>query len=118
MEQDLADWRAGRELALAQQRKHFYEREAGLEPLDPDDYLQIHPDAMADLAVFTDRLYPPHTLTGHENPSEIVKEAIAKTKEAITFYNGLKDFARNQEGRAVLDQIIEEEQRFIKEWSS
>jgi hypothetical protein len=111
--QDLADWRAGRELALAQQRKQFYEKKAKLEPVDSGDYLQSHPDTMADLTVFADKLYPRHTLTGHESPSEIVKEAVAKTEDAITFYRGLKNFARNQEGRAVLDHIIEEEQRFI-----
>lgn len=111
--QDLADWRDGRELTLAQQRKQFYEQEAKLKPNDVCDYFQIHPDVMADLTVFANKLYPPHIPTGHENPSEIVKDAIAKTEEAIAFYRGLKDFTRNQEARAVLDQIIEEEKRYI-----
>lgn len=111
--QDLADWRAGRELTLAQRRKLFYEQEARLKPIDASDYFQIHPDVMADLTVFANKLYPPHMPTGHENPSEIVKDAIAKTEEAITFYRGLKDFTQNQEARAVLDQIIEEEKRYI-----
>jgi rubrerythrin len=111
--QDLADWRAGRELVLAQRRKRLYEQEAKLGPSDAGDYFQGHPDVMADLTVFADKLYPRHTLTGRESPSEIVKEAVAKTEDAITFYRGLKDFARNQEARAILDQVIAEEQRHM-----
>jgi len=111
---DLADWRAGRELALAQRRKKFYSQETKFRPIDSGDYLQIHADVMADLAVFADKLYPAHTLTGRESPSEIAKEAIAKTKDAIAFYCGLKNFARNQEARAALDQIIAEEQGYMR----
>jgi rubrerythrin len=112
--QDLSDWRAGRELALAQRRKRLYEREAELGPNDTGDYFQSHPDIMADLTVFADKLYPRHTLTGRESRSEIVKEAVAKTEDAIAFYRGLKAFARNQEARAVLDQVIAEEQRYMR----
>ena len=81
---DLADWRANRELKLAQRRKQFYEQEAKLKPIVAGDYFHIHPDVMADLAVFANKLYPPHTPTRHASPSEIIKDAIAKTEEAIS----------------------------------
>lgn len=110
----LAGWRAGRKAALQQRRKQFYDKEARIQPIDIGDYFQTHPDVMADLTVFADKLYPPRTPTRHTSPSEIIKDAIAKTEEAITFYRGLKDFARNQQARVVLDQIIAEEQRYVR----
>ena len=111
--EDLADWRAGRELTLAQRRKQFGKQKAGFMPNDGYDYFRIHPDVIADLSVFADKCYPPHTLTGHESLSEIVKDAVTRTREAVIFYRGLKDFARNQETRALINQFIEEEIRYI-----
>lgn len=111
--EDLADWRAGRELTLAQQKKQFYDQKAGLMLKDDSDYFRTHPDVIADLSVFADKCYPPHTLTGHESLSEIVKDAVTRTREAVIFYSGLKDFARNQETRALINQFIEEEIRYI-----
>lgn len=110
---DLADWRAGRELTLARQRKQLHEQKAGFAPNNADDYLRNHPDVLADLSVFADRFYPPHALTGHESMSEIVKDAVNRTREAVIFYRGLKDFARNQETRALINQLIEEEIQYI-----
>lgn len=111
--EDLADWRAGRELTLAQQRKQFGQQKAGLMPEDVCDYFRTHPDVIADLSVFADKFYPPHALTGHESLSEIVKDAVTRTREAVIFYRGLKDFARNQETRVLINQFIEEEIRYI-----
>ncbi|MGB2863680.1 MAG: hypothetical protein WBC05_10185 [Sedimentisphaerales bacterium] len=111
--EDLADWRAGRELTLMKQRKQFHEQKAGFMPNNASDYFRTHPDVIADLSVFADKFYPPHTLTGHESLSEIVKDAVTRTREAVIFYRGLKDFARNQETRALINQFIEEEIRYI-----
>ncbi|MHC4440935.1 MAG: ferritin family protein [Planctomycetota bacterium] len=68
---------------------------------------------LADLSVFADKFYPHHALTGQESLSEIAKDAVARTREAVIFYRGLKDFARNQETRALINQFIEEEIRYI-----
>jgi len=111
--EDLADWRAGREITLAQQKKQFFDQKAGFMPNDSGDYFRTHPDVIADLSVFADKFYPLHTLTGHESLTEIVKDAITRTREAVIFYRGLKDFARNQETRALVNQFIEEEIRYI-----
>jgi rubrerythrin len=111
--EDLANWRAGRELTLARQRKQLHEQKAGFMPNDDCNYFRTNPDVIADLSIFADKFYPPHTLTGHESMSEIVKDAVNKTREAVIFYRGLKDFARNQETRALINQFIEEEIRYI-----
>ena len=111
--EDLANFRAGREIMLARQRKQFHEQKAGFLPGDTYDYFRNHPDVIADLSIFADKFYPHHALTGHESLSEIVKDAVNRTREAVIFYRGLKDFARNQETRALINQFIEEEIRYI-----
>ena len=110
----LADWRSGRQAALRKLKEQFYEQHAKTEQSDSDDYFQIHPDVMADLAVFSNKLYPRHSPTGKENPSRIIEDAIERTDEAIAFYRGLKDFARNREARAALDKIIAEERAYMR----
>ena len=111
--EEMADWRAGREITLAQQKKLFGKQKAGLMLQDDSDYFRSHPDVLADLSVFADKFYPHHFLTGHESLSQIVKDAVARTREAVIFYRGLKDFARNQETRALINQFIEEEICYI-----
>jgi rubrerythrin len=112
--QALADWRTARERSLAQQRKQFDEQQTKLESTDLGDYLRAHPAATADLAVFADTLYRPHTPTGSDSFSAILNDAIARTQQAIGFYRGLKDFARDQQARTALDRIIGEERRYIR----
>ena len=111
--EDLADWRASRELTFAQQGKKFGKQKAGFMPNNAGDYFRTHPDVIADLSVFADKFYTVHTLTGHVSLSEIIKDAVTRTREAVIFYSGLKDFARNQETRALINQFIEEEIRYI-----
>jgi rubrerythrin len=111
--EELADFRARRELTLARQRKLINGQKTEFVPNNADDYIRTHPDVLADLSVFADKFYPHHALTGHESLSEIVKDAVARTREAVIFYRGLKDFARNQETRALINQFIEEEISYI-----
>ena len=110
----LADWRSGRQAALGKLKDQFYEEYAKTEQTNFDDYFQTHPEAMADLAVFSSKLYPSHVPAGNESPSRIIKDAIERTDEAITFYRGLKEFARNRETRSALDKIIAEEQCYMR----
>jgi len=110
----LADWRSGRQAALRKRKDEFYEKHAKAKPVYPDDYFQTHPDVMADLAVFSSKLYPSHSPTEKESPSRIIQNAIERTDEAITFYQGLKDFARGREARAALDKIIAEERAYMR----
>jgi rubrerythrin len=69
---------------------------------------------MAGLAVFATK---PGSLKGpldHENRKEIFKDAIRRSKEAIFFYRGLKDFARDPASEDTIDKIIKEENRHIR----
>ena len=41
-------------------------------------------------------------------------DAIRRSKEAIFFYRGLKDFARDPASKDTIDKIIKEENRHIR----
>ena len=45
-------------------------------------------------------------LTGEETKGQIFKDAIRRAKEAIIFYTGLKDFARDPASEDTIDKII------------
>ena len=109
-----ADWKTACECALARQRKQFREQQTEIEPTDLGDYLQTHPAARADLAVFADTLYRPHAPNGGDSFSAILDDAIARTQQAISFYRDLKDLDRGQRARAVLDRIIGQERRYMR----
>ena len=110
----LATWKARHERILAQRRKRFSEQTGEFGTFDPDNYVLSNPDVMAGLAVFATT---PGSLKGppdHENKIEIFRDAIRRSKEAIFFYRGLKDFARDPASKDTIDKIIKEENRHIR----
>jgi rubrerythrin len=70
---------------------------------------------MAGLAAFTIKPGSSGRLTGGENKEQIVKDAIRRAKEAVIFYRGLKDFARDPACEDTIDKIIKEENRHIRQ---
>ena len=109
----LATWKAKHENVLAQRRKRFSEKTGEFGTFDPDNYVLSNPQVMAGLAVFTSK---PGSLKQptKENPTDLFKDAIRRAKEAIFFYNGLKDFARDPASKETIDKIIKEENRHIR----
>jgi len=110
----LANWRARHEKILAQRRKRFSEKTGEFGTFDPDNYVLSNPRVMAGLAVFAHKPSSSGRLTGSETREQIYKDAIRRTKEAIVFYNGLKDFARDPASEDTIDKIIKEETRHIR----
>ncbi len=110
----LANWRARHEKILAQRRKRFSEKTGEFGTFDPDNYVLSNPRVMAGLAVFSHKPDSSGRLTGNESREQIVKDAIRRAKEAIVFYNGLKDFARDPASEDTIDKIIKEESRHIR----
>ena len=110
----LANWKARHEKILAQRRKRFSEQTGEFGTFDPDNYVLSNPRVMAGLAVFATE---PGTLKGPlkiEDRPQIFKDAIRRAKEAIVFYDGLKDFTRDIASRETIDAIIKEEKRHIR----
>ncbi len=110
----LAAWKARHEKILAQRRKRFSEKTGEFGTFDPDNYVLSNPHVMAGLAVFATK---PGSLKGpvdRESRQEIFKDAIRRAKEAIVFYRGLKDFARDPASEETIETIIKEENRHIR----
>jgi rubrerythrin len=110
----LANGRARHEKILAQRRKRFSEKTGEFGTFDPDNYVLSNPHVMAGLAVFAHKPSSSGRLTGAESKEQILKDAIRRAKEAIVFYHGLKDFARDPASKDTIDKIIKEENRHIR----
>lgn len=110
----LANWKARHEKILAQRRKRFSEKTGEFGTFDPNNYVLSNPQVMAGLAVFANKPSSLKDSHGNECRELILKDAIRKAKEAIVFYNGLKDFARDPASRDTIDKIIKEENRHIR----
>lgn len=110
----LANWRARHEKILALRRKRFSEKTGEFGTFDPDNYVLSNPHVMAGLAVFAHKPDSSGILTGSETIEQISKDAIRRAKEAVIFYTGLKDFARDPASKDTIDKIIKEENRHIR----
>jgi len=110
----LANWRARHEKILAQRRKQFSEKTGEFGTFDPDNYVLSNPNVMAGLTVFYHKPDSSGRLTGAESRQQIIKDAIRRAKEAVFFYDGLKDFARDPAGKSTVDKIIKEENHHIR----
>jgi rubrerythrin len=110
----LAAWKARHEKTLAQRRKRFSEKTGEFGTFDPDNYVLSNPHVMAGLAVFATK---PGSLKGpadRESRQEVFRDAIRRAKEAIVFYHGLKNFARDPASEEIIETIIKEENRHIR----
>lgn len=110
----LANWKARHEKVLAKKRKHFSEETGQFGTFDPDNYVLSNPHVMASLAAFATKPKLGEHMTGREGKKEIFKAAIRRSKQAIVFYGGLKDFSRDPASRDTIDQIVEEEKKHIR----
>jgi rubrerythrin len=110
----LANWRAKHEKTLAERRKKYSEKTGQFGTFDPDNYVLSNPHVMASLAVFTAKPGADRTVTGREGKKEIFRDAIRRAKEAVVFYRGLKDFARDPASEDTIEQIIKEENQHIR----
>ncbi len=109
----LADWEVdhARVFAGMKERLSALRRTAGT---SRTQRTVTDPRAMAGLAVFGIRSDPSAELKGHESKTDILKRAIQKEKESITFYEGLKDFATDNAARDKIDEVIEQEMGHIE----
>lgn len=110
----MANWKAKHEKILAQRRKRFSEKTGQFGTFDPDNYVLSNPHVMAGLAVFASKPGTARGPTGRESKEEIFKDAIKRANEAIVFYYGLKDFARDMASEDTIDKIIKEENQHIR----
>ncbi|MHC4424705.1 MAG: hypothetical protein ACYSYV_01265 [Planctomycetota bacterium] len=110
----LATWKARHEKVLAQRRKRFSEKTGEFGTFDPGNYVLSNPHVMVGLAVFATKPGSLKIPPGREHRPEIFKDAIRRAREAVVFYRGLKDFARDPASEDTIDKIIKEENRHLR----
>jgi len=110
----LANWKARHEKVIVQRRKHFSEKTGQFGTFDPDNYVLSNPHVMAGLTWFGIRRDTFRSATGHESKEEILRDAIKRENEVIIFYEGLKNFARDQAAKDAIDKVIKEATRHIR----
>ncbi len=110
---DFAIWETGHEEVFANMRKQLSEQGPNQRTFKPEE-APFEPKAMAGLAVFGIRPEPSDELSGKESITDVLKMAIAKEKDSIVYYTGLKGFVPAQAGNDKIDDVIKEEFRHIR----
>lgn len=114
----LAEKKVKQQKTWIQMRKDFSEKTGEFGVFDPDNYVLSNPEVMAGLTwIGTSGTGTSgggaKRLTGHETREEILKDAIKREKAVITFYQGLKDFARDPASTETVDKIISAENHYV-----
>ncbi len=110
---EFAAWETGHEEVFADMRKQLSEQGPNQRTFKPEE-TPFEPKAMAGLAVFGIRSEPSDELSGKESITDVLKMAIAKEKDSIIYYTGLKGFVPAQAGKDKIDDVIKEEFRHIR----
>ena len=109
---ELAAWEIKHEQMFKDMGKEFANLNNKTSTIEPDKKLQ-DPKLMACLSVFGTFSDPLHKLKGIENIADVLKTAITKEQDSITFYEGLKDFVLTSDDKNIVDDIIKEEMHHI-----
>jgi len=110
---ELANWEITHEQVFKDMGEHYASQHKKTEPTEPDKK-QLDPKLMACLAVFGTLSDPLRKLKSIKIITDILKTAITKEQESITFYEGLKDFVPSIDDKNKVDDIIKEEKHHIK----
>jgi len=73
-----------------------------------------NPQVMAGLTCFGTDANSKCRPTGYESKSQIIRDAIRRSEGVVIFYHGLKAFAGDPAGQGMIDNMIEEENRYIR----
>jgi rubrerythrin len=111
---NLASWRAKHQQAWARIRQEYTEKTGEFGTFDPDSYVMSNPQVMAGLSCFGTEANSHGQPTGHETWAQIVRDAIRRSEGVVIFYRGLKEFACGPTCRAMIDNMIAEEDRYIR----
>ena len=107
-----AEWKAKQQKAWAQMRREFSEQTGEFGTYDPDNFVQSNPQVMAGLTWMGAGQKSRH-LTGKESKRDVLKDCINRENAVITFYQGLKDFARDQATYDTVDKLVAQENKYI-----
>ncbi len=112
---DLASWRVKHERAWIRLRQEYSDKTGEFGTFDPDNYVRSNPQVMAGLPWFGPGCGSPHGPTGCETATQIVRDALRRAEAAWIFYHGLKEFACDPGAQRMIDAMIAEEDRHIRQ---
>jgi len=112
---DLTSWRIKHEQVWIRLRSEYSERTGEFGTFDPDNYVRSNPQVMAGLPWFGVGSSLQDRPTGCESGVQIIRDAIRRVEGVRTFYHGLKEFARDPASRDMIDAMIGEEDRHIRQ---
>jgi rubrerythrin len=110
---DLADWETKHEQVFQDMGKQLVKLKKKTGTIEPEKK-EFDSKLMACLGVFGTVSEPLHQLKSLEKITDVLKTAIEKEKDSITFYEGLKDFVTTSDDKNKVDDIIQEEMHHIK----
>jgi rubrerythrin len=110
---ELADWETRHEQIFRDMGKQLIQLNKKTRTLELGKK-EFDPKLMACLTVFGTVSDPPHKLKSIEKIADVLKTAIEKEKDSITFYEGLKDFVSASDDKNKVDDIIKEEMHHIQ----
>ncbi len=110
-----ASWRAKHEQAWARFRVEYSDKTGEFGTFDPDNYVVSNPQVMASLPWFGTGSGSYHEPTGYESAPQIVRDAIRRSESVLIFYHGLKEFAGDPASERMIDAMINEEERHIRQ---
>jgi rubrerythrin len=112
---NLASWRVKHEQAWIRLRKEYSEKTGEFGTFDPDNYVRSNPQVMAGLPWFGSGSGSHLEPTGYESGAQIVRDAIRRVESVLIFYHGLKEFAGDPASQGMIDAMISEEDRHVRQ---
>ncbi len=110
----LANWKAKQKKIWSRMRKEFSQSTGEFGTFDPDDYVLSNPEVMAGLTWFGTRTGSVKKINGQETREEVLRDVINREKAVVTFYQGLKGFARDPATEQAVDKLIAQEGLYIR----
>ena len=110
---DLADWEIRHGQVFLNMGKQLSKPNINSKACEPEKK-EFDPKLMACLGVFGTVSESLHRLKSLEKITDVLKTAIEKEKDSITFYEGLKDFVTTGHDKNKVDDIMQEEMHHIK----
>lgn len=107
--EELSAWEAQHEKTFAAMRRDLSDKEREPITFDPDDELGLYLEALASGKVFDPKADPVKDLGEAPTAAHILNTALAREKDSIVFYTGMKQMVPVRLGQDKIDRIIKEE---------
>lgn len=106
---ELSRWEQSHLETFSEMRNALSEAERATDTYDPDNELAYYLQATADSVVFLAGQPPLAALGEHPSLDTILQTALAREKDSIVFYTGMRDYVPPRLGRERVEGIIQEE---------